>query len=175
MNYQNTELGLGLDGNLTENLFVTTKTPFAENDYPGDATPSERPSERPSESPMRQSQLHDLVKAEFYQKDNWFNEMCEVLFKLKRRNTTVKAEVYYGIIHFISCLYCLAVVVSCYHHISYFIFLTTCLIHSISFLDISLNNYKMQIMKVDQLLSPSHCVRVWVLSSVAYLQIYHLS
>lgn len=101
MNYQNTELGL--DGNLTENLFVTTKTPFAGSDHE---------DERPSEIPSRPSQLHDLVKPEFYKNENWFYEMCEVLFKLKRRNTTVKAEVYYGIIHFISCLYCLAVVVS---------------------------------------------------------------
>jgi hypothetical protein len=102
MNYQNTELGL--DGNLTENLFVTTKTPFAGSDHPED--------ERPSEIPSRPSQLHDLVKPEFYNNENWFYEMCEVLFKLKRRNTTVKAELYYGVIHFISCLYCLAVVVS---------------------------------------------------------------
>lgn len=60
------------------------------------------------------SALHDLVKPEFYHQDNWFEEMCDILFKLKRRNTTVKAEIYYGIIHFISCLYCLAVVVSVY-------------------------------------------------------------
>ncbi len=36
--------------------------------------------------------------------------MCEMLFKIKSRGTTVKAEVYYGLIHFVSCLYCLAVI-----------------------------------------------------------------
>lgn len=32
------------------------------------------------------------------------------MFKIRARNTTIRAEVYNGVIHFISCLYCLAVV-----------------------------------------------------------------
>lgn len=58
----------------------------------------------------RKTQIQTLTDIEFYRQENWFEELCEVLFKLKRRNTTFKAEVYYGIIHFISCLYVLAVV-----------------------------------------------------------------
>ena len=104
-NIDNTELGL--KGGLNESLFVTTKSPFADSDLNRDSENTERTS-----YPGRPSQLQDLVKPEFYKKEGWFDEMCEVLFKLKRRNTTIKAEVYYGIIHFISCLYCLAVVVS---------------------------------------------------------------
>lgn len=58
----------------------------------------------------RPSNLNDLARPSFYQKEGWFEEMCDVLFKLKRRNTTIKKEFYYGLIHYISCLYCLAVV-----------------------------------------------------------------
>ena len=36
--------------------------------------------------------------------------MCEILFKIKQRGTTIKLEVHLGFIHFISCFYCLAVV-----------------------------------------------------------------
>jgi len=59
---------------------------------------------------QRKSSLKVLTSREFYQKDNWLEDMCEVLFKIKRRGTSVKAELYHGVIHFISCLYCLAVV-----------------------------------------------------------------
>ena len=34
--------------------------------------------------------------------------MCEILFKIKQRGTTIKLEVQLGFIHFISCFYCLA-------------------------------------------------------------------
>ncbi len=54
--------------------------------------------------------LHELVNREFYKNEHWFDVMCEILFKIKTRNTTIRAEVYYGVIHFISCLYCLAVI-----------------------------------------------------------------
>ena len=46
----------------------------------------------------------------YYQQQNWFEEMCEILFKIKQRGTTIKLEVQLGFIHFISCFYCLAVV-----------------------------------------------------------------
>ncbi len=58
----------------------------------------------------RESNLQNLANPEFYRQDNWFEELCEILFKIKRRGTTINAEVYYGVIHFISCLYCLAVI-----------------------------------------------------------------
>jgi AGZA family xanthine/uracil permease-like MFS transporter len=54
--------------------------------------------------------LKSLVHAEFYSAENWFWEMCNILFKLRRRKTTIKSEIWYGFIHFISCFYCLAVI-----------------------------------------------------------------
>src|SRR5687767_5809134 len=62
-----------------------------------------------SGAPVRTS-LKALTKADFYQQEDWIDELCEILFKIKRRNTTIRAELYYGVIHFISCLYCLAVI-----------------------------------------------------------------
>jgi len=58
---------------------------------------------------MRPS-LKELINKDFYKEDGWFDLFCEALFKIKYRGTTIKAEFYHGIIHFISCLYCLAVV-----------------------------------------------------------------
>jgi AGZA family xanthine/uracil permease-like MFS transporter len=51
-----------------------------------------------------------MVKPEFYQRNNWVQEFFEGIFKIERRGSTIKAEIYFGLIHFISCLYCLAVV-----------------------------------------------------------------
>ena len=62
------------------------------------------------EDELRKSTLNDLVTSEFYNRENWFEEMCEVLFKINGRGTTIKAELYFGVIHFISCFYCIAVV-----------------------------------------------------------------
>lgn len=59
---------------------------------------------------LHRPHLKELITREFYQQEHWFEIMCEVLFKIRHRNTTIKAECYHGIIHFISCLYCLAVV-----------------------------------------------------------------
>lgn len=58
----------------------------------------------------RRPTLHELATLEFYKNENWFDLMCESLFKIKARNTTIKAEVYYGCIHYVSCFYCLAVI-----------------------------------------------------------------
>lgn len=40
----------------------------------------------------------------------WIPDLCEVLFEIKKRETTIQAELYFGVIHFISCFYCLAVI-----------------------------------------------------------------
>lgn len=58
----------------------------------------------------RKSTIKTLIDKDFYKQDDWFYKMCDLLFKLERRGATIKNEVYYGVIHFISCLYCLAVV-----------------------------------------------------------------
>lgn len=87
---------LNYDSTLHSTLNVT-KAPWQTSDH--DASVDVRPSN-----------LGDLTKPDFYRRESWFHDMCEVLFKLTRRKTTVKAELYYGLIHYISCLYCLAVV-----------------------------------------------------------------
>jgi adenine/guanine/hypoxanthine permease len=52
----------------------------------------------------------ELTTIDFYKQEGWFDELCEILFKIKERNTTIRLEIYYGLIHFISCLYILAVI-----------------------------------------------------------------
>lgn len=69
----------------------------------------DRESETQFASYQRPS-LRDITTREFYQKEGWFEGLCEALFKIKGRNVTISSEVYNGVIHFISCLYCLAVV-----------------------------------------------------------------
>lgn len=41
---------------------------------------------------------------------NFANKICEILFHIQARDTTISNEVYYGIIQFISCLYVLPVI-----------------------------------------------------------------
>ena len=69
----------------------------------------DRESEAQYASYQRPS-LRDITTREFYQKEGWFEGLCEALFKIKGRNVTIGSEVYNGVIHFISCLFCLAVV-----------------------------------------------------------------
>ena len=74
-----------------------------------DIKESDRYGSLPSAGYARPS-LHDLTTREFYRKEGWLEGMCETLFKIRARDTTIRSEVYNGVIHFISCLYCLAVV-----------------------------------------------------------------
>lgn len=53
--------------------------------------------------------IGDLATVNFYKQEHWFTELCEILFKVKERGSSVQMEIYYGFIHFISCLYILAV------------------------------------------------------------------
>ncbi len=67
--------------------------------------------ERPTLARLTQAErLKSLAQRDFYQQDDWVDQFFEILFKIKQRGTTVKAEFYYGVIHFISCVYCLAVI-----------------------------------------------------------------
>mmetsp|Transcript_4690 Transcript_4690/g.4832 ORF Transcript_4690/g.4832 Transcript_4690/m.4832 type:complete len:619 (-) Transcript_4690:573-2429(-) len=52
----------------------------------------------------------DLLDKDFYKRLNWIDDMFEILFHIRERDTTVRAEIYYGFIHFVSCLYVLAVI-----------------------------------------------------------------
>lgn len=102
---------LGLDSRLRESLNPNgTSPPWADPLEPANET-EDRPSRLTyAERHQHKSQIQTLTDLEFYKQDNFVEELCELLFKLKRRDTTVGAEVYYGVIHFISCLYVLAVV-----------------------------------------------------------------
>lgn len=52
----------------------------------------------------------DLLSTEFFNRSTWSDDMFEILFHIQARSTTVRAEIYYGLVHFISCLYVLAVI-----------------------------------------------------------------
>lgn len=47
---------------------------------------------------------------EFYQKPGWVEEAAEVLFKIRARGTSIRSECYFGLVHFISCIFVLAVI-----------------------------------------------------------------
>ena len=47
----------------------------------------------------------NFFKKEFYQHPKVIDNACEILFHIKRRNTTIKRELYFGLLQFISCLY----------------------------------------------------------------------
>jgi AGZA family xanthine/uracil permease-like MFS transporter len=61
-------------------------------------------------SSVSRATMADIMDPHFYKKESWVEEVMERLFKIQSRETSVKQEVYYGIIHFISCFYCLAVI-----------------------------------------------------------------
>jgi AGZA family xanthine/uracil permease-like MFS transporter len=111
------------DGNLTESLVrdkqshktvrgsdqgISKREDFEEriSGYYGDTS---SPSEFDHKANPRQS-LAQLAKPEFYKQDNWIYNAFEILFKLERRQTTIGAECWYGLLHFVSCLYCMAVI-----------------------------------------------------------------
>ena len=52
----------------------------------------------------------DLLSLDFFERVNWVDDMFEILFHVKARETTIQSEMYYGFVHFISCLYVLAVI-----------------------------------------------------------------
>lgn len=58
----------------------------------------------------RASLVQVMVTKEFYKRDDWVSIVCEVLFKVRERGSTIKAECYYGLVHFISCVYVLAII-----------------------------------------------------------------
>lgn len=64
----------------------------------------------PISNSVHRPSLVEIFHPDFYKKDNWFEEFCEGLFKITSRRTTIKAEVYFGFLHFVSCSYCLVVV-----------------------------------------------------------------
>lgn len=56
------------------------------------------------------SRLHELFSMEFYRRENWIAELCEILFKVKARGSSISLEIYFGVIHFVSCSYALVVI-----------------------------------------------------------------
>jgi hypothetical protein len=81
---------------------------------------------------LERPSLSQMMTIEFYKRpvDSWFVELCEGLFKIRIRGSTIKAEIYYGLIHYISCFYCLAVIPPLMKPVGYdsgSLFLTICL------------------------------------------------
>lgn len=54
--------------------------------------------------------LHNLLRSSFYHQTTWIEDCCELLFKIKRRNTTIQREIYCGCIHFFSGFIILAII-----------------------------------------------------------------
>lgn len=54
--------------------------------------------------------ITELLGSKFWQEANWLDIVCEVLFHVKRRNTTIEFEIYAGVVQFISCMYVLPVI-----------------------------------------------------------------
>lgn len=50
-----------------------------------------------------------LIEDKVWKDSNWVEIVCEVLFHIKRRETTISMEIYTGVIQFISCMYILPV------------------------------------------------------------------
>jgi AGZA family xanthine/uracil permease-like MFS transporter len=60
--------------------------------------------------PHASSRLHELAARGFWRKENWLAELCEILFKVKSRGSSIQLELYFGVIHFVSCSYALVVI-----------------------------------------------------------------
>ena len=52
----------------------------------------------------------DLMSVEFFKRTSWLDDMFEILFHIRERDATIQGEIYYGFVHFVSCLYVLAVI-----------------------------------------------------------------
>lgn len=108
------ENALNFESNLREGLNPGASPPWLANNHNNvevdDKSTGDTSTFYQKSDAVNPSSLHALVNPEFYKQDHWVEELCDVLFKLKRRGATIKAEIYYGMIHFISCLYVLAVV-----------------------------------------------------------------
>jgi hypothetical protein len=57
----------------------------------------------PSSTSKRKSRIAEFVEHKDWQNANCYDELLEILFRIKERNSTVSLEVYAGVIQFISC------------------------------------------------------------------------
>jgi hypothetical protein len=67
----------------------------------------------PSPSLSISNSIHnitELLGSKFWEEANWLDIVCEVLFHIKRRNTTIESEIFGGIVQFVSCMYVLPVI-----------------------------------------------------------------
>ena len=70
---------------------------------------------------IKRPSIDTMMTSDFYRRPvrYWMFELCEGLFKIHIRGTTIKAEIYYGFIHYISCFFCLAVIPNLMSHAGY--------------------------------------------------------
>jgi AGZA family xanthine/uracil permease-like MFS transporter len=59
---------------------------------------------------VKKTNWTSLFNPGFYSQSNWFEELCEVLFKVKHRGSSIRTEVLSGFIHFVSTFFCLSVI-----------------------------------------------------------------
>jgi hypothetical protein len=57
-----------------------------------------------TKSDTSERNLKKLFTSEFWHSESYFDELCEILFHVKRRKTTINLEIYCGVVQFISCM-----------------------------------------------------------------------
>ena len=52
----------------------------------------------------------ELMDKSYWTQSTYLEDFCDIMFYVKRRNTTIRQECYCGLIQFLSCLYVLVVI-----------------------------------------------------------------
>lgn len=86
---------------------IVSSSPTTDNNKNENSLSS--PSENNEISDEIKQDVRELLGRKFWEEANSIEIVFEVLFHIKRRNTTIEKEIYCGFIQFISCLYILPV------------------------------------------------------------------
>ena len=70
---------------------------YGENDHNDNDSLREKlnPNATPSSLSPTRPTVKQMLRHDFYQRSNWVEELCEGLFKVHIRGSTIKAEIYY--------------------------------------------------------------------------------
>jgi AGZA family xanthine/uracil permease-like MFS transporter len=95
-----------------ENKTVEQKDDMNQNIEPSNIEQSDKLKTFQPHKDTSSGSMSDLIEPQFYNRSRyiWIPHMFEILFEIEKRGTTIKAEIYFGLIHFVSCFYVLAVI-----------------------------------------------------------------
>ncbi len=88
--------------------YMTTQ-PYRGNSFTGDLNNTHnrisiaRPDQRQT-AEITKRKFEELFSSEFWKSPRFFEDFCEILFHIKKRKTTIRLEIYCGVIQFISCM-----------------------------------------------------------------------